>query len=246
MPVVSLAEDGGSGRQQPPSPTPSSSPSVRPSESPRPLETERPAPTSRPSSPTGDEGGRAAGATKAPERLDPNRIHGDRCAAIEDGIKKREEVLSKETTNPAKRFQAMHDRLASLVTRISTQGYDTTKIKVDLATLNQQIAEFTTAYNAYTTGLSTTQQYACGQSEGKFLSTLESTRSKLKELRTKAAAIQNFYQTVIRKDVVALKQQKGGSDTEASPSPRPVPSPRSVLSPRPSTTAEHDHPTSTP
>jgi hypothetical protein len=114
-----------------------------------------------------------------------------------------------------RRYLAVADHLKNLNEKLKAKGYDTSKPEADYKVLNEKILKASQDYQMFITKLEATKQYACGQSQGQFKTALQDAKAQLKVYREDVADIRNYYQTVVRPDVKALRDQK--PNTSSSP-----------------------------
>ena len=110
--------------------------------------------------------------------------------------------------------QGIQNRLDNLIKRAQKAGYDVTKLQEDKAQLDDKVKNLEPLYDNYIQKLKDTKSYACGQSEGQFAKSLQEARAELKKLRDAIFDIRTFYQTTIRPDIRALKDQKPTTNEE--------------------------------
>lgn len=105
-------------------------------------------------------------------------------------------------------YQKAKDRVTELVAKLETKGYDVAKLKTDLQTWDGQIKNIGTQYSEFIAELNKSKQYACGQSQGDFKAALQAARVQLADVRQASLDARNFYQSTIRADLTAIKNQK--------------------------------------
>lgn len=130
-------------------------------------------------------------------------------------------------TNNMSRRQAFYHRFANRVEKIITKfeaaGYDVTKLKADLVVLNQKITTYEQAKTSYIALLKQTQAYSCGNSEGEFAAKLTEAKTQLVKVRQANLDVRTYYQTTIRPDILALKQQSITISPTATATPTTTP-----------------------
>lgn len=130
------------------------------------------------------------------------------CRAINTRISTHLNNLEVRKDNHIEIYQAAHQRWIDLVTRLKAQGYNTTKLETDLATLSTMTAELKEEYDEYVSLTKTTLGIDCLQSASQFKESLNKSKQQLAVFRSKAKAVHAYIQTVIRADLRALRQQK--------------------------------------
>jgi SMC interacting uncharacterized protein involved in chromosome segregation len=103
-------------------------------------------------------------------------------------------------------FTKLIDRLSERVAKWKDMGYDVDKLEADLKTLKNKVDKFILDYKAFIGKLEAIKTIACGTAT-EFGNALKAAREALKIVRQDAADIRNYYLTVIRPDIIELKQQ---------------------------------------
>jgi len=86
-------------------------------------------------------------------------------------------------------------------------GLNTSKLEADIATLQELIGEYKTAYADFLTALEEAKSIPCANYEGKFLPELKEAREAWTIVRAKFQAIKDFYLSNIKPDLVELRSQ---------------------------------------
>lgn len=131
----------------------------------------------------------------------------NRCALTTQRIENRITSFYNLKDTHISRHQQILERLQAINTKLKEKGYDTSKLEQDVQTMNEKIVAYATAYEAFITELEATKQYPCGESEGAFLDQFQKSRTKLLEVRSIGLDIRIFYQSTIKPDVRALREQ---------------------------------------
>lgn len=87
------------------------------------------------------------------------------------------------------------------------KGLDTSKLETDIATLQQLIGEYKTAYTEFLTALEEVKSIPCANYEGKFLPELRQARDAWSVVRAKSQSIKDFYLSDIKPDLAELRTQ---------------------------------------
>ena len=144
------------------------------------------------------------------------------CDQIEAKIQTRLQQYSNNKKDYSAAYQNMLDRLNRFVANIKAKGYDTTNLEADIAILKQKIDEFNQLTTSSYAQLQQTQQYTCGQAQGTFLQSLLQSRQQIRLAHQKAQEIRTFYTTVIKPDLLELRESTPGvvsnSNTQTSDS----------------------------
>ncbi len=144
-------------------------------------------------------------------------------AIAELKIKKRDDVVAKCDTivqnlatrvdkqktlaaSYAEKYENLVKGVSSLIVKAKADGYDTSDVEADLATLKAKVETYKTDKAAYVAALATTESYTCGNSAGAFKTALSDARTKLATVRTDIRAIHTFVEQDLKKSVKALRK----------------------------------------
>ncbi|MCJ7653005.1 MAG: hypothetical protein MUO75_04820 [Actinobacteria bacterium] len=105
-------------------------------------------------------------------------------------------------------YNRIKDRLKEAADSLQAKGYDLTNVRQDYSALDSKIVKFATDYATFISDLRAAESYVPLESQGQFLSALEVARAQLRVARADSLDIRNFYWTVVRPDVQALRNQK--------------------------------------
>lgn len=150
--------------------------------------------------------------TKKTERLElraanKERMQAERCQKVESRVSTRLNRYENNGSMLQKVYDHMLTRLNRLADRLTTAGADTTKLKTDIASLKVLIDKLYADQKTFVEGLKTTQNFACGNSEGEFVGKLGEARKILPLIKSDRAAIKNFFQTTIKADLKAIRTE---------------------------------------
>lgn len=141
----------------------------------------------------------------------------ERCTLVTQRI---ETTVARYNNNKDKHIQQYKNlaaRLSALGEKLRAKGYDTSKLQADSKVLNDKITKLSQDYADFTSKLEATKQYACGSSQGAFKQALKTAQDQLKVVKADSVDIRNYYQTVIKPDIQAIRAQK------PTPSTTPIP-----------------------
>lgn len=128
-----------------------------------------------------------------------------RCTKLEESISKRVANFDNIHKAHQRQYELMKEKIAKVILEKAAEGKDVTKLRADLATLNEKIEKFNTDRVAFIDALKKTQVYACGDSQGAFKDALTDAQAKQKLVLADSKDIRNYYQTTIRADLKALR-----------------------------------------
>jgi chromosome segregation ATPase len=130
-----------------------------------------------------------------------------KCETLTSKIQQRLGMYTKNKAKHLERYSGVEKRLTAMVAKLETRGMDVAKLKTDLATFKEKTAKLETTYADYISLLSSTEQYACGQSQGQFITQLNQARTQLQAVHTQAQELRHFFQNTLRPDIQALRAQ---------------------------------------
>lgn len=113
--------------------------------------------------------------------------------------------------NNQSRERQFGDRVTQVTQKIIDKavadGLDTNAVEVSLQEFETKVADSQSAYDQHINDLRETQDYVCGESEGAYKTELEESRASLTVVREAVLETRNYYQTVLRPAIQALKDQ---------------------------------------
>lgn len=104
----------------------------------------------------------------------------------------------------------------NLIARANDASIDTSKAEDALGEFKTKIEGLDQKYANHIEALKETQQFACGESEGKFKNELAEARILLKEARDSLLETRSYYQSTLRPALVELRQKLAGSNSGAT------------------------------
>jgi hypothetical protein len=141
----------------------------------------------------------------------------ERCQAMTQRIETAIARFNNNKDGHTTRYLKIAEHLKNINEKLTAKGYDTTKTEADYKILNEKIVKASADYSTFISKLGETKQYACGQSQGQFRTALQAAKAQLKIYREDVADIRNYYQTVVRPDAQALRDQHPTSSSSPTP-----------------------------
>ncbi len=108
-------------------------------------------------------------------------------------------------------FSNIMQKISDLIIRLEANGVNVSKLKADAGLLQQKINKFVSDKDIYFSKLVYISKMACNPDDNNFKAELKSMRSALQAVHKDIIDIRNFYQTVIRKDILDLRKSLKGS-----------------------------------
>jgi hypothetical protein len=136
-----------------------------------------------------------------------------RCDVLESRIELRLTRYNNNKERHLNIYNKMKETMNKFIERLREKGYNVSQLETDLATWQTKIDQFKTDYATYIQKLEATKNYACGESEGKFVQALAESRTALRTVHQDILDIRLYYQQTIRKDLQALRNQKTTTNT---------------------------------
>jgi septal ring factor EnvC (AmiA/AmiB activator) len=137
------------------------------------------------------------------ERIE-NRAEG-RCNIINNRIGARISRYEKHYKDVEARMDRISKRIGEFINRLESKGYDVSKVRSDLSTLEGMRTTQRNLYAAFISELKEAKQYDCGDSGGAFKNALAESRAALVKWRDQIRANREFVRTTLRPDLQALR-----------------------------------------
>jgi len=141
-----------------------------------------------------------------------------RCDLIESRINFRTSQYEQNRDKHYNLYQGVRKRIADLVTKLEGKSCDVTTLKADLTKFDSLISDFAASFRDFNASMIATKEYRCGESEGKFTSSAQTSRQKNQVMREKALAVKTYFKETIQPEL----SQKIKT---CLPSPKPSASP---------------------
>jgi hypothetical protein len=106
-----------------------------------------------------------------------------RCQIAETWIENRINLYQKRSTDDISLYQNFVSDINVLIVELEKANIDTASLKKDVQNLDSEVQTLKTSYEKFISLLQESQQYTCGESEGKFKTAINSARSQLVQVR---------------------------------------------------------------
>jgi predicted nucleic acid-binding Zn-ribbon protein len=134
--------------------------------------------------------------------------HDARCAKFAEKLDTKIAKIEEKKINHKNAYDNMVSRFETLINRLENKGYDVVQLKTDLATLKEKVAKFKEDAKALSEKFNSTRDNICADADAKIKTNLGETRELIQAVQKDAKEIRTFYQTEIRSDIRAVKNQK--------------------------------------
>lgn len=104
-------------------------------------------------------------------------------------------------------FNTFRKRYDEIVNDLGTKGHNVLELKKYSKNLETKISTYASDLSALMQSLKESQQLACGESNGKYLETVKTTKELLKKVRTDIQEIKNYYHDTVRPALINLKKE---------------------------------------
>ena len=132
-----------------------------------------------------------------------------RCDKAKPNVEAKLDKLEKKRDKHQTAYQNMISRLETLLDKLEARGYSIGDIKAELTVLKDKVKTFGEDYQKFFDLMGEVKAEACGdQTDTEVKAKLKEARDTLKLVRQDAKAIRDYYFSVIRPDIKALKNQK--------------------------------------
>jgi hypothetical protein len=98
-------------------------------------------------------------------------------------------------------------RVQKMINNLKKKGYDTSELETTLTNLNEAIAKRHEDATILINLTKDTQNFACGESEGKFNEVLKKTQDQWKVFQQDTLNIKNIWQNEVRPAIRKIKEQ---------------------------------------
>jgi len=130
-----------------------------------------------------------------------------KCERIRNRIQNRVEIFENAKKRRVVAYTNMQERIYKFTANANQNGYNTTLIEDDLQELDVLIQKFKTNYKTYITEFQGINNNDCGYSEGEFRGEVLNAKAQLQIVYQDAKEIREFYNTTIKTDLMALRNQ---------------------------------------
>lgn len=131
-----------------------------------------------------------------------------RCTRLTQNIDRRINRFNGNKERHINQYNTAKQRLSQLVTKLQQKGYDVLQLQADSKIWDGKIQKFASDYVVVINTLNETKNVACGQSDGAFRSSLKQARQQIVVVHQDSIDARTYYQTVIKADIQALRDQK--------------------------------------
>lgn len=131
-----------------------------------------------------------------------------KCETVIKRLDQRIDQYDKTKDTHLIKYKNTKDNFLALAERLDKKGYDTSKLRADGKTLDDKIATAAADYQSFIQKLEAAKQYPCQTSQGTFKKAMQDARTQLKVFHSDVKDIRNFFKTVIRPDLQAIRAQK--------------------------------------
>lgn len=105
-------------------------------------------------------------------------------------------------------YKKVAEGVKTLVETLKAQGKDTSKLEAVLATFNQKVVTFSQQATAVVDQLKVAQQYACGESQGQYVTEIKKARELAATAHATLVDLRSYYQNSVRPEIQALRAQQ--------------------------------------
>jgi chromosome segregation ATPase len=137
----------------------------------------------------------------------------NRCEFIANRIQNRISAYEQNQNARSESYKNIRTRVQSIANRLKSDGYDTSQLETDLATLSDKIENISDDYATFISGLKNTQGAECGKSKGEFANRYMNARSAMLSVREGILDAKTFIQDTIRPDIQKIRAQKPASSS---------------------------------
>lgn len=137
----------------------------------------------------------------------------NRCELLTTRIDNKIDTFEANKQDHIDNYNAIKARLENAMITLTEKGYNVSSLQEHVSIWDGMIKEYAVSYQAFIDVLYESKDYACGESEGAFKDAMNRARMQILEARQQRLEIRNYYQTVIREDIKALREQAQNIET---------------------------------
>ncbi len=104
-------------------------------------------------------------------------------------------------------YKKVAARVAEVVGTLKQNGKDTSKLEAVLRVFNDKVKTFDEQAKAVVAQLKVAQQYACGESQGKYAEEIKKARDLAVTAHATLLDLRSYYQNSVRPEIQALRTQ---------------------------------------
>ncbi len=134
-------------------------------------------------------------------------LKSQRCTVLTQNIDRRINRFNNNKERHINQYNTTKQRLSQLVTKLQQKGYDVTQLQTDGKIWDGKIQKFGSDFVVFINKLTETKNVGCGQSDGAFRTLLNQARQQLVVVHQDSVDARTYYQTVIKKDIEAIRNQ---------------------------------------
>lgn len=131
-----------------------------------------------------------------------------RCTTLTQNIDRRINRFNNNKERHINQYNTAKQRLSQLITKLQQKGYDVLQLQADSKIWDGKVQKFASDYVVFINKLNETKNVTCGQSDGALRSYLKQARQQIVVVHQDSIDARTYYQTVIRADIQALRNQK--------------------------------------
>lgn len=137
-----------------------------------------------------------------------NALKQARCDKVKANQPNKLDKIEKIRNKHQTAYDNLVSRLNALVAKLEARGYSVGDIKAEISVLKDKINTFGDDYQKFFDLMGEVKAQACGsQTDAQVKTKLGEAQAQLKVVRKDAKAVRDYYFTVIRPDIQALKNQ---------------------------------------
>lgn len=135
-------------------------------------------------------------------------LQAQRCTTLTQNIDRRISRFNNNKERHMNQYNTAKQRLSQLTEKLQKQGYDVPQLQADGQTWDIKIQKFATDFTVLINILTATKNTECGQSKGTFRTLMSQARQQVKIVHQDSVDARTYYQTVIKADIQAIRDQK--------------------------------------
>lgn len=130
-----------------------------------------------------------------------------RCQIIESKIQIKAVNFDNNKMRHLEIYNQVKTKVSAIVEVLKNSGGNVDSLNSHLNTFDQKIQKFSSDYATYIQALKNTQVYACGKSEGEFMTGWRQAKTSLAQVHKDAVELRTFYATVLKPEINKVRAQ---------------------------------------
>ena len=144
------------------------------------------------------------------------------CTELQEGIDEKVEMYQTLKPEHTLAYETLALKVEVFSEKAAVMGYDTSELELDLVQLDTLIAAFETNYTAFLAALTNTKTYICLDNDVAYATAVRNTLEALGDVRSSVRDLADFYEEILRPDILSLGKVEDAMEADDATQPIPV------------------------